>query len=171
MTSIEEDLHRKGLSEAEEAKSIETILSGISTSNQRLQLNKSINDLNDLIRTNESVRERGLPASFYAKLERVLASLLENKDSAEFWADFEVLIKCLRNSAASFKAEVNPDELVICQKLIDFLRMKSTLKKLTEKGDIDGTMIQKCLVFVLQYFFNLSQGNLNTQICIYSDLN
>ncbi len=169
MTSIEEDLQRKVFSEAEEAKSVEKILSNISVENTRLQLNKSINELNDVIRTNELVRERGLSGLFYAKLKTVLANLLEDKESAEFWSDFEVLIKCLRNSAAAFKADVYPDELDIIQKLIDFIRTEKVLKNLTDKGSNDE-MIQKCLVFVLQYFFNLSQGNLNIQFCIYLDL-
>ncbi len=167
MTSIEEDLHRKDLSELEDAKRIEAILSGISPpGSQRLQLNSSINELNDIIKSNESVRERGLSALFYAKLGKVLAHLLENKESDEFWTDFEVVIKCLRNSAAAFKADVNPDELAICQMLLDFLREESTLKKLTNR-DVNDTTTRNCLVFVLQYFFNLSQGNLNSKLYLF----
>ena len=60
MSSIEEDLRQKDLYDATEANCIEIILSRIEPGIDRFELNNALNDLNDLIRTNESVREKGI---------------------------------------------------------------------------------------------------------------
>lgn len=100
----------------------------------------------------------GLSNEFYSNLKLILSSCLTRPKTEEFWTDFEVLIRCVKNSGAAFKAEVNQNELDICTMLIDFIGGFISGDMLTGTQSND-TMISKCFLFILQYFFNLSQGN------------
>lgn len=137
--------------------SVEELLTRLDSSNTI----EIVNEINDLIRKNELVREQGLPDLFYSTMHAIIDSHLSKNRScaALFTPEFEVLIRCIKNSAATFRSSVNVNEVAICERLVDVcneLIVSDEAYEMLSKKDHSAF---KCFQFVLQYFFNLGQGN------------
>ena len=117
---------------------------------------QDIAQLNDLIRSNDSLRKTGMPGMFYSVMKRQLSHLLAIEVDLKRWGPLEVFIKCMRNSGAAFKTDINNEELDICALLGNFV--DQLLGSSSDELPVDSQSIN-CLIYTLQYFFNLSQGN------------
>ena len=131
---------------------------------------KKITELDFKIKTNAQLRS-SIANEFYKTFKRKLqASLLHKLDE-----NVHLLTKCLKNSAAAFKSDLDADEHEICQSLISYLNcaidsngesFDLNLKNENDGADVDGDDAfysdkkTKHSIYqnVFQYFFNLTQG-------------
>ena len=86
-------------------------------------------------------------------MRTLLIKQLLSTETDELWHNLQTILRALKISAAAFKSAVNHDEVSVCQSLIEFW-IGNNLEHINNKED--GKY--KCLLFSLQYFFNLSQG-------------
>jgi len=121
---------------------IETILELIQKNENILS---NLNTLNDLLRSNESLRKQ-TPVLFYSVLKQILNDKLDNLDDNDNDDDsLEIILKCLRNANATFKSNLSQDETEICRNLIKF-----------QNENLNNSYT----LLIMQYFFNLSQGKM-----------
>jgi hypothetical protein len=115
----------------------------LKSSNEDLLLD-NLNKINDIIRSSESAR-KNVPNSFYTEL----IGHFRDKTLADFNNDVDILLlKCLKNSAATFKEHLNKQEYHLANLLIDKL-------KLDNNPSLNDEL--NCLIF--QYLNNFIQGN------------
>lgn len=118
----------------------------------RSNLASNLQALNELIRQDESLRKQ-TPDCFYSTLNEILNEHLERDDATEI---VELALKCLKNSSAALKTNLmSADETHICRLLLEYLN-----KNLLSAELSDEQQEQSVLIFIMQYCFNLSQGNL-----------
>ena len=117
---------------------------------------QDLTQLNDLIRLNDALRKTGMPGMFYSVMKDQLSHLLSFETDQKRWDLLEIFIKCMRNSGAAFKTDIHNNELDICVLLGNLV--DELLDSSSDELSVDSKSIN-CLIFILQYFFNLSQGN------------
>ena len=107
----------------------------------------NLNTLNDLLRSNESLRKQ-TPVLFYSVMKQILNDKLDNPDdnhTNDNDDSLEIILKCLRNANATFKLNLTQDETEICRNLIKF-----------QNENLNNSYT----LLIMQYFFNLSQGKM-----------
>ena len=131
---------------------------------------KKITELDSKIKTNVQLRN-SIANEFYKTFKgKLQASLLHKLDE-----NVHLLTKCLKNTAAAFKSDLDADEYEICQSLIGYLNcaidsneesLDLNLKNENDEADVDevdafySDKKTKHSIYqnVFQYFFNLTQG-------------
>ena len=134
---------------------------------QRKDVLTNLNNFNDLLINNESLRKE-TPFYFYSVIKQLLNELLEEeigKFSEENEKTLELAIKCLKNSSAAVtETELSDDETDICKLLISYLKqnLNDENLKIIQHSNTNNNCSSSsgsCIfVYIMQYFFNLSQG-------------
>jgi hypothetical protein len=162
-----------------------------------IEYNEAVNDFNDRLKEINLLEINAI--NFCEKITELDAKLkasahIRNAITNEFYNVFrrklqasievaldmntQILTKCLKNSAAAFKEDLDGDEKEICQLLIDCLNeaicsneTSLDLNVKAENGQNEGDEIDelasaqntKHTIYqnVFQYFFNLIQGKLS----------
>lgn len=123
---------------------MQAILDSLKLNRNNLLLD--LNKLNELIRNDESLRQQ-TPELFYSILNEILSQHLDKKQANVSNEIIELAVKCLKNSSAAIKTNLGEDETRICKLLIEYLNDSSRAQHQ-----------ENICIFIMQYFFNLSQG-------------
>lgn len=110
-----------------------------------------LSELDLYIKQNEGFRSQ-TPNNLFTILYLKFSTLSQSDQKQ--WSILRLILKCIKNSAASFKSEFSSQECDTCDKLVQFLDPEI----LSNSATIDENEFH-CHLNVLQYIFNLVQGN------------
>ncbi|RNA05617.1 hypothetical protein BpHYR1_032636 [Brachionus plicatilis] len=124
-------------------------LDGLSPGNQNFEI--LLTDLDTYIKQNEDFR-RQTPSLFYTILYQKLSTIFHSDQKK--WTILRQLMKCIKNSAASFKTEFSQEECHLCDELVQIIDRNLFVN--SQNADQNEFHFY---LNILQYIFNLVQGN------------
>ena len=110
---------------------------------------EKLNTACELLKSSELLRQN-IDEKFY---ELLYSRLIDSNYSCE---KHVILFKLLRNAYGTIKNDFTAIEIKLCELLIEQVNSKMKIKEIVEKNNEN---YRNCIVFILQYFANLIQGN------------